>query len=338
LDNATHDVNAIADVWVSPAGSSNLLATTPFPLRATNALVRLPGVRSVAVYRGSFLDYASRRTWVIAPPRTATLPVPPTQLVAGELARATTLLGAGGWAVISQAIAAEHHLRIGQSFTLPSPHPTTFRVAALSTNIGWPPGAVILNAEDYARAWGSTAASAYNIAVSPGFSPERVRTEAQRVLGPASGLLVESRSQREQRGHATSRQGLERLTQITTLVLIAAILAMAAAMCAMIWQRRERLADMKVDGFGRGILWRALLAESALLLGAGCSIGAIFGIYGQLLLSHALATVTGFPVVYSTAGLVAIGSFLLVVTVAVVIVALPGYLAVRVRPAIGLFD
>jgi putative ABC transport system permease protein len=338
LDNATHDVNVIADVWASPAGSSNLLATTSFSATATGTLARLPGVRSVALYRGGFLDYGDRRTWVIAPPRSAEQPVPPSQLQSGSPARVDALLASGGWAVLSSVIATEHHLHIGEAFTLPSPHPTTFRLAALSTNIGWPPGAIILNAEDYARAWGSAAASAYNLSVAPGFTTVRVRREVQQALGLASGLAVETMRQRELRGYATSRQGLSRLTQISTLVLIAAILAMASAMGSMIWQRRERLADMKVDGFSRGVLWRALLGESALLLGAGCSVGALFGIYGQLLLSHALATVTGFPVVYSTAGLVAGASFLIVVAVAVAIVALPGYLAVRVRPAVGLQD
>ena len=55
------------------------------------------------------------------------------------------------------------------------------------------------------------------------------------------------------------------------------------------------------------MLWRALLFESALLLGAGCSIGALFGLYGQLLLSHALASVTGFPVVFSVGAFVCDG-------------------------------
>jgi putative ABC transport system permease protein len=131
---------------------------------------------------------------------------------------------------------------------------------------------------------------------------------------------------------------LSRLSQIATLVLLAAMLATAAAMGAMIWQRRPRLADMKVDGFGRGVLWRGLLVESALLLGAGCSIGAVFGIYGQLLLSHALASVTGFPVVFSIGTFVAVGSLALVTTVAVFMIALPGYLAVRIRPALSLQD
>ena len=45
------------------------------------------------------------------------------------------------------------------------------------------------------------------------------------------------------------------------------------------------------------MLWRWLLCESALLLVAGCLIGAVFGLYGQLLVSHFLASVTGFPIV-----------------------------------------
>ncbi len=290
------------------------------------------------LYRAGFLDYGSRRVWVIAPPRATGKLIPPTQLLSGDLARASAHLREGGWAVVSQAIAHANHLHIGQSFTLPSPRPTTFRVAALSTNIGWPPGAIIINAEDYARAWGSADPSAYNITLAPGFALQRGLSEVRAALGPASGLVVETASQREQSERAASRQGLSRLSQISTLVLIAAMLAMAAAMCAMIWQRRSRLADMKVDGFSRGVLWRALLVESALLLGAGCSIGGLFGLYGQLLLSHALANVTGFPVVFSLGALVAISSFALVTAVAVAIVALPGYLAARVRPALSLQD
>jgi putative ABC transport system permease protein len=80
------------------------------------------------------------------------------------------------------------------------------------------------------------------------------------------------------------------------------------------------------------VLWRALLCESALLLGAGCSIGAVFGIYGQLLISHALASVTGFPVVFSVGALIAISSSVLVSAVAVAILALPGYRAAGVPP------
>jgi putative ABC transport system permease protein len=335
LDHTATDMNRVSDVWVSAAGSANTLGTTPFAMKSAARLASLPGVRSLGIYRGGFLDVGDRRTWVIAPPSSSPEPIPASQLLQGNLALANARLRAGGWVVLSQAIADEHHLRIGDSFTLPSPTPSAFRVAALSTNVGWPPGAIIINSGDYARAWGSSEASAYNIEVQPGVSPSHGALEVRTALGAHSGLSVQTARQREEEWRASSREGLSRISQIALLVLIAAVLAMAGAMAAMIWQRRPQLAYLKRQGYRRSVLWRALMYESALLLGAGCSIGAVFGLYGQLLLSHALASVTGFPVVYSVGALVALWSVALVSLAAAAIVAVPGYLAARVTASVN---
>jgi putative ABC transport system permease protein len=288
------------------------------------------------LYRGGFLDYGDRRVWVSAQPREQVRMVYQHQLLQGDVALANRRVRAGGWAVLSQAIANEHGLRIGSAFTLPSPIPTRLRVAALSTNVGWPPGAILINAEDYAHAWGSRQAGAYEILTLPGHAPSAVAAEVRRALGPASGLSVETAARRQAMQRAASRQGLSRLSQISALVLIAAVLAMAAAMGNMVWQRRARLARLKLDGFSDLAVWRTLLLESLLLAGSGCAIGALFGLFGQLLGSHAILDVTGFPVVFSFGLLLALGSLALVTAVAVAIAAVPGYFVARVRPAVGL--
>ncbi len=334
LDRTARGMNRVTDLWVSAAGSANVLATTPFPIDSARRLSRPAGVRSLSIYRGGFLDIGDRRAWVIAPPPASPAPIPSGEVLEGNPRLAGERLRAGGWAVLSQAIADEHRLHIGDRFLLPSPVPTVFRVAALSTNVGWPSGAVIVNAADYARAWGSTEASAYNIALRPGVSQARGSAEVRRALGPRSGLSVQTAGAREARWRASSRQGLARLSQIALLVLIAATLATAGATAAMIWQRRGQLAYLKRQGYRRGVLWRALICESGLLLGTGCSIGAVFGLYGQLLLSHALASVTGFPVVFSVGVLVALWSVALVSVAAAAIVAVPGCLAAGVSASI----
>jgi putative ABC transport system permease protein len=338
LENAAHDMNAFTDVWVSPAGSYNLLKTTPFAPTQQAALARLPGVSAVRLYRGGLLDIGERRVWVIAPPRASTPLLPASQIVEGDVARAEALVRAGGWAVVSQAIANEHHLHIGSPFALPTPVPTTFRVAAIGTNIGWAPGAIIMNATDFASAWGSSDASAYNVLLAPGVSEAQGAREIRQALGSSSGLAVETAEQHAGQQRALSRQGLERLTQIATLILLAAVLAMAAAMGNMVWQRRPRLAKLKLEGFPRAELWRTILLESLLLLGVGCLSGAVFGLYGQQLLDRALANVINFPVVYSFGALVAVTSLALVTAAAVAIVAIPGYLAAGVSPAVALQD
>jgi putative ABC transport system permease protein len=334
LNRAAADLNLVTSLWISPAGTGGTLATVPFQSDLPEQFAHLDGVQRVHIYRGSFLDLGDHRTLVVAPSRSTPRPIPPTQLIQGNLATATARIREGGWIAVSTTIASEFHLHVGQTFQLPAPRPTNFRVAAVTTNFGWPPGAIVLNADDYAQAWSSNAASAYQVDLKPGISPLQGQREVQRVLGKNSSLSVQTAQQRAQSDRSTQHQGLVRLTQIALLVLIAAVLAMSAAMGNMIWQRRPQLAGMKVDGYDQGELWRSLVWESMLLLGAGCSIGAAFGLYGQLLLSHALASVTGFPVNFSIGGLVALGSFTLVTAVAVAIVAVPGYLAARVQPAL----
>ncbi len=334
LDGAAAEVDANAAVWVTLRGTSSAFAVGPFELttRARSAVEAVPGVAAVGEYRGSFLDVDDRRVWVQAPPRTAPLPIPPAQLREGDIEQATRRLRDGGWVVLSAAIADLLDAHVGGSVTLPTPVPTPFRVAGISTNIGWPSGSILLNADDYATAWGSTAPSALHIQLDPGASAPAVADGVRTALAGHIPADVETESERVARHEASTRDGLARLSQISALVLISAMLAMAAAMGGMIWQRRPAIAGLKVHGFTAGELWRALLVESSILLGTGCLIGAAFGLYGQVLLSRALETITGFPVVYSTAGLVAAGILAIVTVVAVAMLAIPGWLAVRVRP------
>jgi putative ABC transport system permease protein len=338
LYNAASDVNASTDIWVSAAGGSNLLMTSPFAPTQQAKLSALPGVRAVRIYRGGLLDYNDRRIWVIAPPGEASPLVPPTQLVEGNVAQADAHLREGGWAVVSLALAEEHKLKIGQGFTLPTPIPTTFRVAAVSTNIGWAPGAIVMSAGEYAKAWGSSDASAYNVLMAPGVSPQQGVREIRAALGSETALAVQTSEAHANTLRAITRQGLERLSQIATLILVAAVMAMAAAMGAMIWQRRPRLAKLKLEGFPHRELWYTIVLESLMLLGVGCFSGAVFGLFGQQLLDRALNIVINYPVVSSVGVIVALSGLALVTASAVLMVAIPGWFAAKVQASLALQD
>jgi putative ABC transport system permease protein len=338
LENAASEMNASTTVWVYPAGSYNLLMTTPFAPVQRAKLERLAGVRAVRLYRSGLLDYGERRVLVVAPPREANPLLPADQLVQGNLRQANERVRAGGWLILSRAIASERHLHIGETFILPSPVPSRFRIAALSTNIGWAPGAIMMNANDYARAWASPDVSAYSILLAPGVSPSRAVREIEGALGPHSGLTVQTALQHAAQQSALSRQALTRLTQIATLILLIAMLAIAAAMGAMVWQRRPRLAKLKLEGLPRAELWRTILLESLILLCVGCLTGAIFGLYGQQLADRALANTINFPVIYSITVFTALWSLAVVSMTALAILAIPGYLAASTPAALALQD
>jgi putative ABC transport system permease protein len=338
LRTAARETTASAQIWVAPVGSYNLLMTTPFAPLVQSRLRHLTGVRSVGLYRGGLLDYGRRRVLVIAPPSTTRLLLPTGQLLGGDAHGAEALVRGGGWIAVSRVIAEEHHLRVGQSVTLPSPNPTAMRVAALSTNLGWEPGAIVMSASSYARAWGSTDASAYAIQLASGIPPSHGVLEIRSALGPSLGsaLTVQTAQQRSSALQGLDTRALARLTQIATLIPIFAILAMAAAIGAMVWQRRARLAKLKLEGLARAQLWCTILIESLLLLGSGCITGALFGLYGQHLADRALAQTINFPVAHSFSPLPALASLGLVVAAALAVLALPGYLATGVPASVAL--
>jgi putative ABC transport system permease protein len=211
-------------------------------------------------------------------------------------------------------------------------------VAALTNNFGWSGGALVLSAPTFARAWGGGAVSSLGIQLAGSARPAAVAAAVRAIVGPRSPLLVETAAERVHRARAISRAGLARLSQIAALVLIASGLAMAASMAGLIWQRRPAFAALKIHGTGQGELWRALLLEGALLLGAGCLLGAMFGLIGQLLLDRALQAITGFPLAYAVGLPVALRALALLTLGSVVALALPGWLAVRVRPQTGLAE
>ena len=117
-----------------------------------------------------------------------------------------------------------------------------------------------------------------------------------RALGPASGLEVSTAPRARSEIDALAGAGLSRLGEISTLLSIAAILALAAALTSTIWQRRGALAELRLTGATPARLRRILLLESALMLGAGCLTGALVGLYGQVVIDGYLRDVTGFPI------------------------------------------
>lgn len=333
LDRTSIDLASIGQVWAVPPGDANLLATVPFDAPDLD----LPeGIERLDRYRGGFLDVGDRRVWVIGSPATARHPVPRGQVRDGNAALVAKRIRTGGWVVLSSRVASDLGVGAGDRVVLPTPVPVPLRVAAVTTNMGWPPGAIVLNADDYARLWGSDAVSALHATPSPGTSPDESAIALRAALGPGSGLDVQTAEMRERDQRAASREGLVRLRQIAALVLVSAMIAMAAAMAGLIWQRREFLAFVKLEGYSVGEVWRALIVQAALLVGAGCVIGAVFGLLGQQLLARALVEVTGFPVDYVLAWPNALVTCLVVTTVVVLVVAIVGRRAAQIEPERGL--
>jgi putative ABC transport system permease protein len=194
---------------------------------------------------------------------------------------------------------------------------------------------VILNGRDFVRAWASERASAFQLVLRPRASAAVVGAEARRMLGDQSALTVETAAERQRRHYASTADALSRLSEIRTIVLIAAVLAIGAAMGGLLLQRRPRLARLRLDGLSTREVQAALAIEVSVLVGTAAGIGAAAGLLGQVLLDRALTTITGFPVDASVSiGAAAVAAALVTVS-ALGLVAVSGAVAARVAPAVG---
>jgi putative ABC transport system permease protein len=325
-----------ADLWV--ASPRDYLATSPFREDGLQrAIAAQPGVRDVRAYQGGFLDAFGRRVWVIARSPATSSMFPPQQVVSGDAAVAAARVREGGWITVSAQIAAAEHVRVGGVLTLPTPSgPRPYRLAATTTNLGWSPGAIVMSLSDYAAAWRESAPSAIEVSLRSGARPAAVTREIQAALPAGSSLRVQDSAARAAEADALAREGLSRLSQIALLLTVAAVLAMAAAMGASMWQRRPALASLRIQSFRPSQLRLILLCESGLVIVTGCLVGALAGVYGHALIDLYLRSATGFPAPFATEvpqGLETIGA---IVGAALAVLAVPGVMASRVQPSLAL--
>jgi putative ABC transport system permease protein len=333
LTGVVHGLSSASAVWVAPRGAGDVYGTASFPPTQAAALARLPAVRSVALYRAGLLDLDDRRAWLLGLPTDAPAPIPPHQVLEGDAKLAAARIRAGGWVTMSKALAAALHVGVGERFTLDAPRPASFRLAAITTNLGWSAGAVLMNAPDFARVWNSGAVAAFHVRLARGATPAEGAREVTAALGPRSALRVETSAQRVDRQLTAGLSGLDRLRQIAQLTLLAAVLAMSAAMTGLLWQHRPLIASLKSHGLRAPLLWRALLIETGVLVGTGTLAGGVFGLLGQVLSSRGVQAVTGFPVAQGLRLDVTVTTFALLAGASLLAVVIPGYLVTRVRPS-----
>jgi len=337
LDQAIVQEWSAAQIWVTPDANIFDANSITIDSRTLSAIARAPGVASVLAHQGGFLDVGSHRLWIRATPASGNAMILSSQLLRGDYVRATNLLRRGGWATVSSGYAEEHGLKVGGSFSLPTPSGSVrFGVAAITTNIGWPSGTITINTHDYTHFWRAGDPTTLAVSLKPGVSTAAGKHSVYAALGYNPALRVQSAHERIGEVERTVSEGLRSLSEIATLLILAAALAVAAALCAVIWQRRPRLASMKIQGYDRRQLWRGLLLECAIVLAIGGVVGTGLGIYGHALGSRALIEITGFPAPFSTDTTQIAGTLALLASIAMAVIALPGLLAARVTARLSL--
>jgi putative ABC transport system permease protein len=336
IEGFASSYTADAPVWIANPDDNQAVQTIGVP-GAPATIAAVPDVASVHSFQGAFVNIGDRRSWVIARPPGFADRVLATQTLHGRGADAQRLLAHGGWVAVSAQLAEAEHARVGGWFALPTPSGVVrLRLAATTTNLAWSPGAVFITSRDYARLWKSTTPTTFAVNVTPEADAGRVASAIQRALGPASGLEASTAAQRRARIDTLTSEGLGRLGEISTLLTIAAVLAMAAALASSVWQRRQALAGLRLSGVKPRRLRQILLVESLLMLGTGCVTGALLGLFGESVIDGYLRQTSGFPVAPVALSGRPLGVTGVVLAGALALVAAPVWIASRASPSLAL--
>lgn len=341
IQNFARSYAADAPVWAGEPAESGQATGQLIGDGGAARIRSLPGVASVSEFQGTFMTLGPRRVWVIARPPGGAASVLSTETTGGASAAtvAGRRLGEGGSVVVSEQIASELHTGVGQTIALPTPAGNrSYRVAALATNLAWPPGVVFMSTADFSRAWSTSAPSAVAVYPAAGVAVGRIRREIRAALGSGSGIEVITAQERQAGIDTLTGEGLSQLGIVSLLLVLAAIMALAAALASSIHQRRRALAGLRLAGAPPSRLRRVLFAEATLMLGAGCITGAFIGFYGQFVIDAYLRHVTGFPVASAGASARPFEIFAIVLAAALAVVALPAFFASRVPPALALAE
>jgi putative ABC transport system permease protein len=316
-------------IWV--LNPRDVTDTTSFlPGKEASRMARVPGVRTVYTLQGGFVNVGERRLAIFARPDSTVRPLLKAEIVAGDLAKAEHELEEGGWIAASQQLAEEHHVGVGGTLDLVASNGAqSLKVAALTTDFGWPGGAVLMNTRDSNRLLATHAPTALVAVLARGSNAAHARNAIAATLGASTGLEVMTANTGLGRFSSLLNEGLIQLQWISVMLVIAAILAMAAALAADIWQQRPWLSGLRLGAVPVHRLRRILLMKSALTLGAGCLAGALGGIYGQVILDAYLKHVTGFPVAVLASAWLPLATFALVIVAALLIAAIPAWFALR---------
>ena len=335
ISRFAHSYAADAPIWVG--APTDYQGVSDFAAGATRSrLSSLPGVGHIDALQGGFAQLDGRRIWILARPPGYAEHLLASQILAGSPGPAQRRLAAGGWAIVSQQIASEQQTGLGGLLTLPTPNGSVrLRIAALTTNLAWSPGAVILGTGEYRRLWHSAAPTVLAVSPRPGTSVSALQRRIGVVLR-GSGLVASTSAALQHSIDTLAGEGLQRLRDISTLLLACAALAMATALASAIWQRRTAIAGLRLCGVSDSRLRRIMLTESALMLGTGCLAGALMGVYGQAIIDRYLTNVTGFPVANIAAEARPLAIFGLVIAIAMTLAAAPILAASRVSPALAL--
>jgi putative ABC transport system permease protein len=323
-----------ADLYLAPSGAMGGDLHPTIAPEVADRIAATPGVESVSRLRAYEIQYqglpaslAGASQGRQAPRQSLTfLSRRPSADILRELA-------AGDNAVVSEPFAYKHHVRAGETITLPlGEQRVTFKVIDIFYDYGHEAGYIVLNWDTLRRYLPNSAPTNLAVYLTPGADSKRTRAEIQKAIANQS-LMMLSNGEIRQQAIRVFDQTFAITYAVEAISILVAIGGVAGALISIVMDRRREFGVLRYLG-GTSVQIRKLILFEAGLIGILANIlGVVLGYVLSLVLVYVINKQSfGWTIQFHWPVTVLLGS-LSVVYVATVLAGLfPARLAVRLDP------
>ncbi|MGC1414822.1 MAG: FtsX-like permease family protein [Candidatus Acidiferrum sp.] len=323
-----------ADLYLRPAGEPAPDRHPTISLELADKISGLPGVAGVDRLRAYEISYDGLPATLAAVDLSAQrsdqhsnfFSGRPTEVVLSEIRGSNDVLA-------SEPFAYKHHLRAGDTITLPlGPARPSFRIADVYYDYGSESGTILMDRQTLLRYLPDPTPSNLAVYLAPNASAEAVREE---IVQASAGHRVLIASNRDLRTEAI--RIFDRTFAITyaleAVAVIVAVMGIAGALLALVIDRRRELGLLRFLGAATGQVRKQILVEAGLLGLLSNFVGLALGFALSLVLIYVINKQSfGWTIRFHWPVAVLLGA-LSVVYVATVLAGLyPAEVAVRLNP------
>ncbi|MGB7553129.1 MAG: FtsX-like permease family protein [Candidatus Korobacteraceae bacterium] len=323
-----------ADLFLRPAGDP---ASDRYPTldpSLADKIAALPGVAGVDRFRGYDISYQGLPATLGSADTRGSHDLAKIHFLSG---RPSSLVDAelrsGNNAVVSEPFANKHHVRAGDSITLPLGEArVNFRVVDVFYDYGSEKGFIVVERSTLLRYLPDPAPSSIGVYVAPGANVDTVRAEVEKTVAGRNVLIFTNRNLR-----AEAIQIFDRTFAITyaleVVAIIVAIIGIAGALLALVIDRRRELGLLRFLGAAVSQIRKLILVEAGLIGLLANVAGLALGIVLSLLLIFVINKQSfGWTIQFHWPVAVLLGSLTLVYLVTVLAGFYPARVATRLKP------
>jgi putative ABC transport system permease protein len=260
---------------IATTGSQNI----PMPVEMWKEIEKVPSVKSADPFRKIYIDYHGRRILLLTLDVDRRMLYSPFKVAQGTREDMVRLLPQQDYIAVNESLAAQEHLKPGDTMVLPTPQgPVPFTVAVVNVDYSSDSGSFLMDLHTYQKYWKEYLADSFSIRVTSPENVAAVRDEIARRFGNERKLFVLPSKEFKDEIRKIIDQGFAVNHAINIITMTIACFGIIVTLLASVLERTREIGVLRSIGMLRRQVSGVVVIESMLLGVIGGTLGAGAGI------------------------------------------------------------